>query len=38
MQLGQVLINAVSGKVGPSTQVTGNATYQDSARVVAQSA
>jgi hypothetical protein len=26
---GQVLINAVTGKVGPSTQLTDNPTYQD---------
>jgi hypothetical protein len=26
---GQLLINALTGKVGPSTQVTGNATYRE---------
>jgi hypothetical protein len=25
----QLLINAVTGEVGPGTQVTGNPTYQD---------
>jgi len=28
----QVLINALTGKVGPSTQVTGYPTYQDLAK------